>query len=93
MWISLPELTSKAFKATAKNVGESCKLRNNDKCFFTSETNFNSTCCSDAEPCGILQGGCDSDNHCFDNLECVADTCGLSINGTKCCQAPGRKPG
>ena len=93
MSISLPELTSKAFEETAKNVGESCKLKNNDKCFFTNETNFNSTCCSDEEPCGILQGGCDSDEHCFDNLECVADTCGLSINGTKCCQAPGRKPG
>ena len=59
MWISLSELTSKAFEATDKNVGESCKLRNNDKCFFTNETNFNSTCCSHEEPCGILQGGCD----------------------------------
>ena len=53
---------------------------------------YNATCCSSDEPCGILQGGCSSDNDCFDNLECVDDSCDLNVNGTKCCQPPGRKP-
>ena len=50
------------------------------------------TCCTPNEPCGILQGGCNTDEDCFANLECVPDTCGLAMNGTKCCQTPGRKP-
>ena len=73
--------------------GETCIYKNNPNCFPTNETIYNSTCCSTGSPCGILQGGCESHDDCFDNLECVSDNCGLNINGTKCCQAPGREPG
>ena len=81
------------FEITSRDVGTTCSLKNNPNCFSTSEATYNSTCCTPKEPCGILQGGCHSDNDCFDNLECVADGCTLISNGTKCCQAPGRKPG
>ena len=86
------ELVSREFEEHSRSVGGKCQYDNNENCFFTNETTYDSTCCSSDKPCGILQGGCVSDSDCFHNLECVADTCGLSINETRCCQAPGRKP-
>ena len=77
----------------SRSVGETCSLKNNPNCYPVSESSYNATCCSAGEACGILQGGCQSDEDCFDNLECSFDNCGLNINGTRCCQAPGRKPG
>ena len=70
-----------------------CTFDNNPNCFFTNESNYNGMCCTAEDPCGVLQGGCETDDECFDNLECIVDTCGLNINGPKCCQPPGRKPG
>ena len=80
------------FGIAKRNVGDTCSFANNPKCFITSESNYNSTCCTSDHPCGIAQGGCETDLDCFDNLECSTDNCGLEANGTKCCQAPGRKP-
>ena len=80
------------FGIAKRNVGDTCSFANNPNCFITSESNYNSTCCTYDHPCGIAQGGCETDHDCFDNLECSTDNCGLEANGTKCCQAPGRKP-
>ena len=80
-------------KIESRNVGETCTLKSNSKCWPTSDLNYNLTCCTPGEQCGILQGGCTSDMDCMDNLECSNDNCGLEIDGSKCCQAPGRKPG
>ena len=81
-------------EVVSRNIGDPCKLDNNNDCFFSSDSTFNPMCCSPDAPCGILQGGCNTDADCFENLECVIDTCpDLTIIGAKCCQAPGRKPG
>ena len=90
--IYISYLVSTEFAEATRDIGLNCQLDNNDNCFFTNEADFNMTCCTPNEPCGILQGGCNTDEDCFANLECVPDTCGLPINGTKCCQTPGRKP-
>ena len=87
------DMTSEEFTMKKRNVGTTCTYKNNPTCFATSESTYNSTCCSPNQPCGILQGGCSTDKDCFDNLECIPDSCSLDFNGTNCCQAPGRKPG
>ena len=79
-------------KAVHRNVGTPCTFKYKPTCSPTSQSEYNSTCCTPDEPCGILQGGCNTDDDCFDNLECIIDTCDTENNGTKCCQAPGRKP-
>ena len=90
----LSEIDPNDYEVSLRNIGDQCKLDNNDDCFFSSDSTFNSMCCSPDAPCGILQGGCSTDADCFENLECVEDTCPeVTINGAKCCQAPGRKPG
>ena len=86
-------MVSKVSTMKTRNVGATCSFKNNPNCFATSESSYNSTCCTPHQPCGILQGGCNTDQDCYDNLECIADSCSLDINGTNCCQAPGRKPG
>ena len=82
-----------AIEVSTRNVGETCSFKNHPGCFVSNDTLYNSTCCTPDSPCGILQGGCTADEDCFDNLECLEDTCGIEVNGTSCCQAPGRKPG
>ena len=76
-----------------RNEDETCSFKNNPKCYLKTEASYNSTCCTPDHPCGIYQGGCQTDEDCFSNLECLVDSCGLKTNGTQCCQAPGRKPG
>ena len=90
--ISLLDFDSIESKVSKRNVGAPCSFKYKPTCTPTSESEYNSTCCTPDEPCGILQGGCNSDDDCFDNLECIIDTCDTENNGTKCCQAPGRKP-
>ena len=82
------------FEIAERNVGKTCQFENNDNCFFTGESTFDSMCCTYNSPCGILQGGCTTDGDCYHNLECVIGSCpGLNITNAKCCQAPGRAPG
>ena len=90
--ISLLDFDSIESKVSKRNVGAPCSFKYKPNCTPTIESEYNSTCCTPDEPCGILQGGCNTDDDCFDNLECIIDTCGIENNGTKCCQAPGRKP-
>ena len=87
------DMAPKEFTIEERNVGITCTYKNNPNCFATNESTYNLTCCTPNQPCGILQGGCSTDKDCFDNLECITDSCSLDINGTNCCQAPGRKPG
>ena len=46
-------------------------------------------CCSSSQPCGILEGDCDSDNHCLGNLTCGSNNC-LDIfpSEVDCCDDP-----
>ena len=76
-----------------RNIDSKCTYKTNPRCFISSESSYNANCCSPDQPCGIEQGGCEFDDDCFDNLECVKDNCGLNNNETSCCQAPGRRPG
>ena len=76
-----------------RNVGDKCSYKTNPKCFISTEFSYKSSCCTPNEPCGIEQGGCEFDDDCFDNLECVRNSCGLNSDATMCCQAPGKKPG
>ena len=90
----ISELVSSHFEVAKRSVGETCQFENNENCFFTGESTFDSLCCTPNNPCGILQGGCNADSDCYHNLECVIDSCpGLNMTGAKCCQAPGRAPG
>ena len=74
------------------DIDGTCTFKNNPHCHISNNLSYNPTCCTPESPCGIAQGGCQFDDDCFDNLECSDDNCGLNNNGTKCCQAPGRKP-
>ena len=90
----ISELVSSEFEIAKRSVGETCQFENNEDCYFTGESTFDSMCCTPNNPCGILQGGCNTDSDCYHNLECVIDSCpDLNITGAKCCQAPGRAPG
>ena len=75
-----------------RDVDETCILKTNPNCWPLNELEYNASCCTPDEPCGILQGGCISNNDCMDNLECSVDHCGLDSD-KRCCQPPGRKPG
>ena len=75
-----------------RNVGGGCTFKTNPNCFISKQSNYNPTCCSADEPCGLGQGGCEFNTDCWDNLQCHENTCGLGINGS-CCTTPRRKPG
>ena len=55
--------------------------------------NTNWACCSNASPCNVGRGDCDSDDECLGDLICIRDSCRDDYNstvsnwdiGTDCC--------
>ena len=93
MYTILIDLVRKKRELEARDVSGACALKNNFKCWPLNGSIYNATCCSKNDPCGILQGGCSSDDDCFMNLECSVGNCGTKDSNMSCCQPPGRKPG
>ena len=49
-------------------------------------TNWDYSCCTSANPCGIGQGDCDSDAECSGDLKCGSNNCvGFGDSGADCC--------
>ena len=44
------------------------------------------SCCTEEEPCGLLQGKCEHNGHCRDGLICGRRGC---PNDQNCCHKPG----
>ena len=53
-------------------------------------TNWDYSCCTSANPCGINQGDCDSNADCYGDLKCGTDNCiGFGDSGADCCMLVG----
>ena len=53
--------------------------------------NWYYTCCTSANPCGIGQGDCDSDDGCYGDLKCGSNNCigFVGDSGASCCMLVG----
>ena len=54
-------------------------------------TNWDLNCCTSANPCGINQGDCDSDDQCYGDLKCGSNNCigFVGDSGADCCMLVG----
>lgn len=74
---------------------DQCPKRGNLSCFPKNINNFNSTCCTEHEPCGPGEGQCKHDYHCLIGLRCGKNNCIRMVDGknvfpknTNCCEFP-----
>ena len=52
--------------------------------------NWDYNCCTSANPCGLNQGDCDSDDECSGDLSCGLDNCiGFGVTDADCCMVDG----
>ena len=53
-------------------------------------TNWDYSCCTSANPCGLGQGDCDNDYECAGDLKCGTDNCiGFGVSDADCCMLVG----
>ena len=53
-------------------------------------TNWDYSCCTSANPCGLGQGDCDNDYECHGDLKCGTDNCiGFGVSDADCCMLVG----
>ena len=51
-----------------------------------TDINWDYTCCTSANPCGLDQGDCDSDDECSGDLKCGDNNCiGFGASDADCC--------
>ena len=67
-----------------------CPPRGNPSCFPKNTAEFNATCCTECEPCGLGEGQCTEDYHCLDMLQCGKSNCNAIgfPAGSNCCDFP-----
>ena len=61
-------------------------LDNDTRC---TAINWYYNCCTSANPCGIGQGDCDSDDGCFGDLKCGTNNCVGFGHPADCCMLVG----
>ena len=62
-------------------------LDNDTRC---TAINWYYNCCTSANPCGLNQGDCDSDDECSGDLSCGLDNCvGFGVTDADCCMVVG----
>ena len=78
---------------TAQN---KCILRGNERCrplkFIEDESKYDPNCCSPAEPCGLGDGGCTTNEDCLESLVCGHGNCGIT-GASRCCATLWESPG
>ena len=48
----------------------------NPDCNPATWSNYDSSCCTVENPCGLGEGDCDQDNQCIGNFVCGYENCG-----------------